>query len=78
MAQMIELTKLDSKSIILNLDLVKYIEAIPDTLVVFLNGDSIIVKESLDDIQRKTIEFLSKINTPLNDHSSSPDHQPPV
>ena len=52
---MIMLTKLDGTLLLLNFDNVKYIEAIPDTLVAFVNGDSVIVKETLDEIAKKAI-----------------------
>ena len=58
---MILLTKLDGNRIILNLDTIKYIEKIPDTLVTFVNGDSVIVKETLENIISKTIEYKNKI-----------------
>ena len=69
-SQMIELTKLDRKPILLNLDVVKYIEEIPDTLVIFMNGDSVLVKESLAEIQEKTATFLTKINSSNNSELS--------
>ena len=50
---MIMLTKLDGTSILLNFDNVKYIESIPDTLIAFINGDSVIVKETLGDVADK-------------------------
>ncbi len=58
---MINLTKLDNKQIVVNLDTVKYIESIPDTLIFFLNGESVIVKENLETIVDKSVEYRSKI-----------------
>lgn len=58
---MILLTKLDNTSIAVCLDAVKYIEEMPDTLVLFLNGDSVIVKESLDSILNQVIKYKAKI-----------------
>lgn len=43
---LIKLTKLDSTPILVNVEAIKYVEMIPDTLVLFLNGDSLLVKES--------------------------------
>jgi uncharacterized protein YlzI (FlbEa/FlbD family) len=31
-----------------NVEAIKYVEMIPDTLVLFLNGDSLLVKESCE------------------------------
>lgn len=45
---MIMLTKLDNQKILVNLETIKYLEAVPDTLIFFTNGESLIVKESLE------------------------------
>lgn len=50
---MITLTKLDNQTVLINLETVKYIEQVPDTIVFFTNGDSLMVKESLEDISEK-------------------------
>jgi flagellar protein FlbD len=44
------LTKLDGSPVLIGFEAVKYIESVPDTLVFFLNGDSLMVKESLSQI----------------------------
>ena len=59
---MIILTKLDDSSFLVNLDSIKYIEAIPDSLISFLNGDTVLVKESLEEKQKKMIEYKRKIS----------------
>lgn len=58
---MILLTKYDNTKILVHLDSVKCIEASSDTRVFFMNGDMIMVKESLIEIQSKTVEFRSRI-----------------
>ena len=58
---MILLTKLDNSPVAVSLEAIKYIETMPDTLVFFLNGDSIIVRESVDAIMKLVIELKSKI-----------------
>ena len=47
---MMVLTKLDDSKILVSLASVKYFESVPDTVVFFLNGESIFVRESFDDI----------------------------
>ena len=49
---MILLTKLDGTKILLNLETVKYLEAVPDTIVFFVNGESLMVKETLSEVQQ--------------------------
>lgn len=49
---MILVTKLDGTKILLNLETVKYLEAVPDTIIFFVNGESVMVKETLQEIQQ--------------------------
>lgn len=58
---MIMLTKLNNSPLLLNLEAVKYIEETPDTLVFFVNGESVIVKESLATIKEKIVVFQAEI-----------------
>ncbi len=54
---MILLTKLDKSKVLVSLDNIKFIESTPDTLVRFVNGDMLIVSESLDEITRLVEDF---------------------
>lgn len=47
---MIELTRLNGNPMLLNSDLIKTAEASPDTMLTLINGEKIIVRESLDQI----------------------------
>ena len=65
---MLLLTKLDGTTVLVNLDAIKYIEATPDTRVIFLNGEFLIVREALDVIQETVLKLkasiLGKIQSP--------------
>ena len=54
---MIVLTRLNQTKLLVNLETVKFIESTPDTLITFLNGDSLMVLESLEEIQAHVLEF---------------------
>ena len=58
---MILLTKLDNQKILVNLETVKYLEAVPDTLVFFTNGESLIVRESLEDFSEAVKAYHSEL-----------------
>jgi uncharacterized protein YlzI (FlbEa/FlbD family) len=58
---MILLTKLDQQKILINLETVKYLEAVPDTIVFFTNGDSVIVQESLDTIAHAVTAYQTQV-----------------
>ncbi len=49
-SHVIIVTKLDGAPVLINLDTVKFVESVPDTVITFLNGDSLIVKESVEEI----------------------------
>ena len=54
---MIIITRLNGKSIIVNADQIRSVEENPDTTITLLNGDRIIVKESMKEIVGKTIDY---------------------
>lgn len=51
------LTKLNNSPVVVNIDNIKYIESVPDTIVTFLNGETVIVKENLNSIIQKSAEL---------------------
>jgi uncharacterized protein YlzI (FlbEa/FlbD family) len=50
-SHMIFLTKIDGSKVLINFDNVKYLEEVPDTILNFLNGDTLIVVENLEQIK---------------------------
>lgn len=58
---MILLTKLDKTRILVSLETIKYIEETPDTLVRFLNGESLIVRESIEEVSRLVDEMRRRV-----------------
>ncbi len=54
---MIAVTKLGGQAIVINAELIKYLESTPDTMVTLINGERLIVQESLEEIVRRAIEY---------------------
>lgn len=54
---MIQVTRLNGKEIVVNADLIRTVEENPDTTIRLLNGDVIIVRESMRDIIDRCIEY---------------------
>jgi flagellar protein FlbD len=54
MSRLIELTKMDTRKILINPDMIETVEANPDTVLVLYSGRKIIVKESLQEIYEIT------------------------
>ena len=58
---MIRVTKINKAPVILNLETVKYMESTPDTVVYFVNGDSMIIRETMDEVVEKVQIFKGNI-----------------
>jgi flagellar protein FlbD len=57
---MIELTKINGQSFCLNCELIESLEEKPDTVITLFTGRKYIVKESIEEIIQKCIEFKNK------------------
>lgn len=58
---MIRLTRLNNQPFMLNADLVKFVEQAPDTVITLINGEKFIVRESIDEIVRRTVAFRRSV-----------------
>jgi flagellar protein FlbD len=54
---MIKLTRLGGEEFVLNADLIRYIEARPDTFITLTIGDRVVVEESMDEVLRRAIDY---------------------
>jgi len=54
---MIKLTRLGGDLFVLNADLIRYIESSPDTFITLEGGDRIVVRETMDQVIDRTIEY---------------------
>ncbi|WP_142414811.1 flagellar FlbD family protein [Hathewaya massiliensis] len=60
---MIELHGLNGSKFYLNQDKIEKIEEIPETVITLINDRKYLVKESVNEIQRKIINFKKNIYT---------------
>lgn len=58
---MIKVTRLNGKEFIVNSDLIEFVESTPDTVITLTTGTKIVVKETVNEIIDKVIEFKSDI-----------------
>lgn len=58
---MIWLTALNGEPFVLNAELIETIESRPDTTITLVNGRKYIVRESVEDVIQKVIEYKRKI-----------------
>jgi flagellar protein FlbD len=54
---MIKLTHLGGEAFILNAELIRYVEARPDTFITLTNGERIVVEESMDEVLRRAMVY---------------------
>ena len=54
---MIQLTRLNSKALIVNSDLIKFVEHSPDTLVTLVTGEKIVVLEKPAEVLARIVAF---------------------
>ena len=54
---MIKLTRLGGEPFILNADLIRFVEARPDTFVTLTTGDRVVVAESMDEVLRRAVAY---------------------
>ena len=58
---MIELTRINGKSIVLNSDLIEHIECNPDTVIKLTNGNKFVVKETMQEIIDKIMSYKGRV-----------------
>ena len=54
---MITVTRLNKKSLVINAELIKFVEKTPDTLITLTTGDKLMVLESLAEVVAKAVEY---------------------
>ena len=54
---MIKLTRLGGDPFILNADLIRYVEACPDTYITLTSGDRVVVTETMDEVVRRAVTY---------------------
>jgi len=63
---MITVTKLNDQQIIVNADLIEFIEPTPDTMISTTTGKKIFVKESVDEIIQRVVLYKKKFSLPTH------------
>lgn len=58
---MIALTRLNQRVVVVNADLIKMIESTPDTILTFLNGDTVVVREPVDEVVRRAVDYQRQV-----------------
>ncbi|MDZ7615829.1 MAG: flagellar FlbD family protein [Patescibacteria group bacterium] len=54
---MIKLTRLGGEPFVLNAELIRYVEARPDTFITLTTGERMVVLESMDEVMRRAVTY---------------------
>lgn len=58
---MIQLTRLNNHPLVVNSDLIKFVEQSPDTVITLVNGEKIVVREGAQDVLDRVIQFRRSV-----------------
>ena len=58
---MIALTRLNGHGVVVNASLIRCVESRPDTYVTLTDGERLIVRDSVEDVVRKSIQYQRQL-----------------
>jgi flagellar protein FlbD len=71
---MIKVTRLNDSTLMINVDMIQSLQAIPETVITFTNNDKIMVKEPLEEVSQKIVEYQRTIySNPVRENRQPPD-----
>ena len=82
---MIRLTRLNNRPLVVNSELIKFIENTPDTVITLVTGEKIVVLETAEEVMTEIVEYRRRLRRPVTavppaensvEHSENPARQP--
>ena len=61
---MIQLTRLNNRPLIVNSDLIKFIEKAPDTVLTLVTGEKIVVRELPEEVMKQIVDYRRRVLSP--------------
>ena len=58
---MVKVTRLNGAEVVLNADLIETLEATPDTVVALTTGKKLMVKEGVDEVVQRVIQYRRSV-----------------
>jgi len=68
---MIQLTRLNNRSLVVNSELIKFVENAPDTVITLITGEKIVVLETVEAVMDKIFEYRRRLRSPGEDETPS-------
>ena len=63
---MIKLTRLNGEEFVINGDLIEIVDANPDTVITLINEHKFVVREKIDEVREKVIEYKRQAGLQVN------------
>ncbi|MBW2442720.1 MAG: flagellar FlbD family protein, partial [Deltaproteobacteria bacterium] len=58
---MIKVTRLNDATLMINVDMIQSLQAIPETVITFTNNNKIMVKEPLEEVSQRIVDYQRTI-----------------
>ncbi len=65
--RMIQLTRLNGQTLVVNAEKIRYVESTPDTVVCTDHGEKLMVRETLQEVIRRAVDYARTIRRPITD-----------
>jgi flagellar protein FlbD len=75
---MIQLTRLNNHPLVVNSDLIKFVEQAPDTVITLVSGEKIVVRESAQDVLERVVQFRRSVLQGVRLWADNTSALPPV
>jgi len=62
---MIQVTRLDHNPMVVNAELIATVESTPDTMLTLSNGHQFLVRETVDDVVARVVDYRRQVNCVL-------------
>ena len=73
---MIKVTRLNDSVLVVNVEKIQSVQATPDTVITFTNRDRLMVKEPVEEISQRIVDYQRSVNALLTDEAcDSPELQ---
>jgi len=59
---MIKVTRLNDSAMVINVEKIQSVQSTPDTLITFTNHDKIMVKEPMEEVSQRIVEYQRTVN----------------
>ena len=64
---MIQVTRLNGQQFVINAEKIRYVESTPDTVICCDTGEKMMVRETLQEVTRRAIDYARVIRRPITD-----------